>query len=178
MTNDTVEDVDHIMTPDPLTLNPDESVADALKKMYHAHVRSLPVVDAEGSFIGLFSICRLIEVLLPEAAMAGEGSLMDLSFVHPTMTEIMENLESLGPLPVSEVLEKKKRLTICEPTTSVMEMMLLLHEIHTSLPVVVVKGKTKRLVGIVSYWDVLSKMATRLFPDEIEGTPGRELSPK
>ena len=73
MTNDTVEDVDHIMTPDPLTLNPDESVADALKKMYHAHVRSLPVVDAEGSFIGLFSICRLVEVLLPEAAMAGEG---------------------------------------------------------------------------------------------------------
>ena len=110
--------------------------------------------------------------------MAGEGSLMDLSFIHPTMAEIMENLERLGPLPVSEILENKKRLTVCKSNTSVMEMMLLLHEIHTSLPVVVVEGNSQRLVGIVSYWDVLSKMATRLFPDEIEGTPGRELAPK
>ena len=174
MNNDTVEDIDHVMTPDPVTLTPDVNVSDALKKMYHAHVRALPVVDPEGNFIGLFSIYRLIEVLLPKAAIAGDGSLKDLSFQHVTMAEIMEKLERIRPLPVSEILEKKKRLNFCKPACSVMEMLLLLHEGHTSLPVVVVKGKNKRLVGIVSYWDVLSKMATRLFPDEIEGTPGKE----
>lgn len=178
MNNDRGPDVDSVMTPEPLTLDPDASVSDALKKMYHAHVRCLPVVDDEGGFIGLFSIYRLIEILLPKAALAGVGSLDDISFLHMDMDEIMERLGELAVQPVSNILEKKKRLSVCKPNTPVMEMLLLLHEGHTSLPVVVVKGKKKRLVGIVSYWDVLSKLATRLFPEEIEGTPGKELAPK
>ena len=178
MSNNSPSDTDSIMTPDPLTLSPDVKAADALKKMYHAHYRSMPVVDAEGSFIGLFSIYRLIELFLPRAAMAREGSLDDLSFVHESVEQLLERLREMADLPVSELLEKKKRLRVCKPNTSLTEMLLLLHESHTSLPVVVVKGKNKRLVGIVSYWDVLSKLATRLFPDEIEGMPGKELAPK
>lgn len=178
MNNDSREDTDIIMTPDPLTISPDMKASDALKEMYHAQYRSMPVVDAEGRFVGLFSIYRLIELLLPRAAMAREGSLDDLSFVHESMDHLLERLQELADLPVSELLEKKKRLSVCKPNTSLTEMLLLLHEGHTSLPVVVVKGKHKRLVGIVSHWDVLSKLATQLFPDEIEGTPGKELAPK
>ncbi len=178
MNDDSFQDTDSIMTPDPLTLSPDEKVIDALRKMYQAHIRSMPVVDAEGSFVGLFSIYRLTEVLLPRAAMAKKGSLDDLSFIHTSTEKIDNKLQELADKPVSDLLEKKKRLSFCSPKTSLLEMLLLLHEGHTSLPVVVVKGKNRRLIGIVSYWDVLSKLATRLFPDEREGIPGKELAPK
>ena len=177
MNNENPEDTNIIMTADPVTITPDLTASDALKKMYHAHYRSMPVVDAEDHFVGLFSIYRLIELLLPRAALARQGSLDNLSFVHESVEELLERLQKLANLPVSELLEKKKRLRVCKPSTSLPEMLLLLHEGHTSLPVVIVKGKNKRLVGIVSYWDVLSKLATKLFPDEVEGTPGKELAP-
>ncbi len=178
MNNEKLENTNIVMTADPLTIAPEMTATDALKQMYRAHYRSMPVVDAEDHFVGLFSIYRLIELLLPRAAVAREGSLENLSFVHESVDELLERLQKLADLPVSELLEKRKRLRVCKPSTSLPEMLLLLHEGHTSLPVVIVKGKKKRLVGIVSYWDVLSKLATRLFPDEIEGTPGKELAPE
>ena len=178
MSSEPPQNTDLVMTPDPLTVGPEVKASEALKKMYRAHYRSVPVVDAEGRFVGLFSIYRLIELLLPRAAMIREGSLDDLSFVHERVEDLLDRLRELGDMPVTELLEKKKRLTVCKPSTSLPEMLLLLHESHTSLPVVIVKGKNKRLVGIVSYWDVLSKLATKLFPDEVKGTPGKELAPE
>ncbi len=178
MNDESFQDTDSIMTPNPLTVRPDEKVIDALKKMYRAHIRSMPVVDAEGSFVGLFSIYRLMEVLLPRAAMARKGSLDDLSFIHTSEEKIDKKLQELAHKPVSDLLEKKKRLSFCSPKTSLLEMLLLLRGSHTSLPVVVVTGKNKHLTGIVSYWDVLSKLATRLFPEDREGIPGKEFAPK
>ena len=178
MNEQNLQDTNSIMTANPTTLAPDETVSDAVRKMYEAHYRSMPVVDADGSFIGLFSIYRLIEILLPKAVLARHGALDDLSFVHPKLDQLVEKLQDFGKLPVVDVLEKKKRLTVCKPSTSLTEMLWLLHEGHSSLPVVIVKGKKMRLVGIVSYWDVLSKVATRLFPGETESTSGEELAPQ
>ncbi len=178
MNEESLRDTHSVMTANPTTLAPDETVSDAVKKMYQAHYRSMPVVDADGSFIGLFSIYRLIEILLPKAALAKHGGLDDLSFIHPKVDQLVEKLQDFGKLPVVDVLEKKKRLTVCKPNTSLMEMLWLLHEGHSSLPVVIVKGKKMRLVGIVSYWDVLSKVATRLFPGEADGKSGEEAVPE
>jgi len=41
-------------------------------------------------------------------------------------------------------------------------MLKLLYDNPTSLPVLVVKGKHKKLEGMVSSWDVLSKLAVNL----------------
>ena len=56
-------------------------------------------------------------------------------------------------------LEKKKNLTFCKPSTSFPEVFELLDQSEdTSLPVIVVKGKRKKLVGMISSWDVLERL--------------------
>jgi CBS domain-containing protein len=52
-----------IMTADPATVTPDEEVAVVALKMMRLGVRHLPVVDSEGTPIGLISASDLIVVL-------------------------------------------------------------------------------------------------------------------
>ena len=54
MNNENPQNTNIVMTADPLTIAPDLTAYDALKKMYHAHYHSMPVVDAEDHFVGLF----------------------------------------------------------------------------------------------------------------------------
>jgi CBS domain-containing protein len=52
-----------VMTADPATVTPDEDVAVVALKMMRLGIRHLPVVDAEGSPIGLISASDLVAVL-------------------------------------------------------------------------------------------------------------------
>ena len=55
--------VDAYMTPDPITVRPDASAADALKLMDKYHIRNLPVVDADGEVVGDMTHRAVIEYL-------------------------------------------------------------------------------------------------------------------
>ena len=46
-----------IMTSRVITLRADDKVIDALRTMHQYHIRNLPVVDDNGSFVGLFGVC-------------------------------------------------------------------------------------------------------------------------
>jgi len=47
----------------------------------------------------------------------------------------------------------------CKPSTSFPEVLELLDQSSdTSLPVIIVKGKKKKVVGMVSAWDVVEKL--------------------
>jgi len=60
--------------------------------------------------------------------------------------------------PVSEYLEKEKKLLFCEPGTSLPQLLELLEQSKdSSLPVIVVKGESRELVGMVSAWDILER---------------------
>ena len=116
MNDDRAPDVDSVMTPDPLTLDPDASVSDALKKMYHAHVRCLPVVDDEGCFIGLFSIYRLIEVLLPKAALAGvDPTRVATALARLLQGEVLSHIHPNGersPVPIRLQVPRSQRIDL------------------------------------------------------------------
>ncbi len=153
-----------IMTPSPLTLRPDDKVADALSIM-HAHcVHNLPVVDDKGCFVGMVGLRLLVKALLPKAAQLDQYSLSDLGYLPDDGGELSERLEDIGQRPVSEFLRKKKKLRFCTPKTPFPELLRLLYKNDTSLPVVVVKGKQQKLVGMVSCWDVLAKVAIKRLP--------------
>ncbi|HQH72067.1 MAG TPA: CBS domain-containing protein [bacterium] len=58
------------MTPDPVTVQPNEIVAVAIKKMRNGGLRHIPVVDAEGTPSGILSIKHIVHYLadhFPEA---------------------------------------------------------------------------------------------------------------
>lgn len=47
--------VDEIMTREPYTLGPDDSLADARKLMAEHHIRHVPVLSGDGTLVGLVS---------------------------------------------------------------------------------------------------------------------------
>ena len=152
-----------IMSNDLFTLTPDVTVADAMQAMCDHKVHNIPVVDRGGAFVGLFSLRRITRALLPMAAQVEEGGLdMDMSFVTDSSDAYLDRLVDIGHKPIAEFLEKKKKLRFCKPDTPIPRLLQLLSENPTSLPVVVVKGKHKKVVGMVSTWDVLTKIAAGL----------------
>jgi CBS domain-containing protein len=149
-------------------LKPTDKVCDALRIMHTHQIRNLPVVDENDQFIGLFGIRRLITLLLPRAAQISHG-LRELSFMPDEVEELYKRLEKVGQKPVTDFLEKKKNLVFCKPSTGFPEVLELLDQNpDTSLPVIVVKGKKKKLVGMVSAWDVLEKLVINIFSQEAE----------
>jgi CBS domain-containing protein len=151
-------------------LKPTDKVCDALAIMHEQQIRNLPVVDENDEFIGLFGIRSLIRSLLPKAGKIRFG-LKDLSFMPDDMKALYKRLEQMGEQPVSEFLEKKKNLTFCKPSTSFPEVFELLDQsMNSSLPVIVVKGKRKKLVGMVSSWDVVEKLLMNMALTGQDGT--------
>ena len=147
-----------IMSFRVVTLKPADKVAEALRIMHQRQIRNLPVVDENGQFVGLFGIRRLTKLLLPKAAQI-KGGLEDLSFMTDEKSEISHRLKAALERPVSDFLEKKKHLVFCKPSASFPELLELLEQTpDTSLPVIIVKGKKKKLVGMISAWAVLEKL--------------------
>ena len=146
-----------IMTLGLYTLKPTDRVADALSLMHNKHVRNLPVVDDKGKFVGLFGLRRLSHLLLPKAALSlGQHSISDLHFLPDEILQMGDRWHEIADQPVENFLEKKKKLLFCTPDTAFPELLALLDETKdSSLPVIVVEGDSKKLVGMVSSWDVL-----------------------
>ena len=162
----------NIMSFRLIKLSPEDRVLDALKIMHTHQIRNLPVVDDDGQFIGLFGIRRMITLLLPKAAQINFG-LKELNFMPDEVEVLYERLAKIGEKPVTEFLEKKKNLIFCKPSTAFPEVLELLEQNSgSSLPVIVVKGKKKKLVGMVSSWDILDKLVMNIFSDETKGYEG------
>jgi CBS domain-containing protein len=178
--------VENIMSFRLVKLKPTDKVCDALQIMHEKQIRNLPVVDENDEFIGLFGIRPLIRLLLPNAGKIKFG-LKDLSFMPDEVGTLYKRLREVGQKPVSEYLEKKKNLTFCKPSTSFPEVFELLDQSEdTSLPVIVVKGKRKKLVGMISSWDVLERLLMDksmvgedgAHPDPCGRSKGAESNPK
>jgi CBS domain-containing protein len=54
--------VSDVMTADPVTVTPDQSLDEALDRMRAAGARRLPVVDPEGALVGLVSFDDITDV--------------------------------------------------------------------------------------------------------------------
>lgn len=151
-----------IMSQRLVKLRPTDKVCDALRVMHDKQIRNLPVVDKNGQFVGLFGVRRLTRLLLPKAAQINLG-LKDLSFLPDGLGEMSGRMKRASQRPVSDFLEKKKHLLFCKPSTNFPEVLKLLDQSsNTSLPVIVLKGKKKKLVGMISAWDVMENLMVNM----------------
>ena len=157
-----------IMTSHVVTLQPSDKVADALALMRKHHVRNLPVVDDNGAFLGLFGVRRLSRLLLPRAAVdLSRYNVADLSFLPDEVVQMSERWREVAREPVERFLEKEKKLLFCTPDTSFPQLLELLEQSKdSSLPVIVLEGDARKLVGMVSAWDVLEGIIMKLLVEE------------
>jgi acetoin utilization protein AcuB len=124
-----------LMTPDPLTVTPQASIAEVWDLMREADVRHIPVVQAD-ALVGMVSdrdlgrvdIARLLNV-------EGAGALRD-ELATPIVRVMTSQVIAVGPeADIGEVIE-----------------LLIEHKIGA---VPVVQEETREVLGIISYVDVL-----------------------
>jgi CBS domain-containing protein len=141
------------MNPNPMTLSPSDTVAAAADRILQHHLRHLPVVDAQGRYLGTFSIYSLLKLTLPQAVLDIHG-LDNVSFVKEHVSDLAQRFGGRRDEPVQNWLNVHE---VAHPSTPAMEIMLLmLHGRTTSVPVV--DKESGKLEGIVSFWDVLQKL--------------------
>ena len=157
-----------VMTLTPHTLQATDTVAKGVRRLHACQVHSMPVVDAHGCFLGMFRVHGLIRGLLPGPAVWAHSGLDDLSFLREPLEIIHQRLDQVSSQPVVDHLDHSDdgNIRYCRPDTPLPELLLLLYKGHSSVPVLVVAGDDKHLVGIVSEWDILGRVGMKLLgPD-------------
>ena len=121
----------------------------------------LPVVAPDGTYKGMFLRSLLLSRLLPRITQL-EGELGNVSRIVEAMAagETDETLQArfrdVANEPVEKYLDAKG--PVVYPDTPLMHTVHLLYRSRTILPVV--DKKTNKLVGVVSAWDLLSRLSS------------------
>ena len=145
---------DKVMLKNPRTIGTDDTVPDAVKLMKEYGIRSLPVVDSKGRFIGVFTTAHLIKLLLPAVATVEHG-LSNLSFVHDPTSYIQRRYKEITTHRVGDFIDVED-VPVAHPDTSLTEAMLLLYRHHTHITVV--DPENRAVVGVVTVNSVLETL--------------------
>ena len=149
-----------IMTERPPTARNDESVADAAARLVQHRVVNLPVVDAAGTFLGMFGIADVFGLVIPKVALAG-GLISNLRFMADSAEELRANFRAVAERKVGEVADRQVR--VVHPDTPEIEALRLFAHQHATLAVV--ERDTRKLAGIVTYWDAMRALTGLPRPD-------------
>ncbi len=144
-----------IMNPHPVTLLASDTVATALEKTLAHRVKSLPVLDNNGRYLGMFGLHNLLGQMLPKVARLEDG-LGDLAFVSDMLEQMREKMDDIRQQPVNSLLDG--HTAPIHPETSLTEAVLLLYRNGENLAVV--EQNSGRLVGLISPWEVLAKLGS------------------
>ncbi len=142
---------------DPVTLGPADTVERAAELLVQERALALPVVEVSGKLVGTFGVDGLAKLLLPRAVTLDVGleELTDLDFVADSLEELRERMGRVCEQPVKKYMDTETRRPL-DPDSSFTEALFLLHRLGEDLPVV--DPSTGKLVGMVSPWDVLSRL--------------------
>jgi len=147
-----------VMLPEPVTIPDTANLAQALDVLFRHRIKAVPVIDATRRYRGLFGMHGLVRHLLPRAATLDDGaSLTDLTFVHDTLETVKERLNGALNDPVLRFVDRD--LQPMSPDESLLETLLLLHRHRHTLPVV--DPASGRLLGVVTYWGIFSRLTGR-----------------
>jgi CBS domain-containing protein len=146
-----------IMTPDPIAVNPETPLNEAIKILADRRISGLPVIDAAGKLVGVISETDL---MWQETGVTPAPYFMLLDSViyleNPAKHE-RELHKALGQT-VGEVMTEKNIVTI-KPDCPIREAAQTMHEhkVHR-LPVVDAAGK---VIGILTRGDIIRFMAAK-----------------
>lgn len=141
----------NLLSSRPIFLKGSDTIFKAASLLLTNKISALPVVDNTGRYLGIFSMNRLLSLLLPRAALL-EGGVSDLAFVSDPMETLCERMREHGERHVSTVMETDARVVY--PDTPLLEVVLLLYRGENDIPVV--DKQSGQLLGMVSGADLLA----------------------
>lgn len=131
-----------------------DDTVDSVMALFDKHgIRAVPVVDAGGNYVGMFSIHQLLKKLLPLSATI-EHALPTLDFIKNAAPEIAERKREMMARRVGEVLDES--VATISPETSHSEGILLLVRHGSPLPVL--EEGTQRFVGLLTEQSMVSSL--------------------
>jgi CBS domain-containing protein len=150
------------MATSPPVLAPETPVADAVSQLLDNHLLSMPVVDHDRHFLGMFSKRHVLSALLPAVATHGNHHhqmerMIEARLLSNTFGEVCERYAAIAADPVRNHLETA--VTVLHPDQPLVGALLFLLAGHNLLPVI--DPGSRVLVGVVSTWDVLKRIATQ-----------------
>jgi CBS domain-containing protein len=137
------------MDPNPTVLAATDTIAKGIGYIMENRFRNVPIVDDQGRYMGVFGVGCMLRLVLPRAALMEHG-LTDISFVSDSLKDLRRRLREFEDKPVTICLSDEA--TVIEPDMPLLETLLVLYQTRRSVPVV--DPKERRLLGVVSYWDV------------------------
>jgi len=141
-----------VMDPNPTTLKPTDSIESAAKYIMQRRYRSLPVVDDDFCYLGMFGVNCLLKQVIPKAVF--EHGLKNVSFIHESLDELFQRFADVNDQPISVCMTNE--IHSVSPDTPLTETLLQLYETRASIPVV--EPGTCKLLGMISYWDIGEKI--------------------
>jgi len=149
-----------IMTAHPISIRQHETVEQALHMLMRHKLLALPIVEEDGRYIGMFLRSRLVAMLLPrivqlEKRIPEVGRLLEVGFLTDSIADVQSRFREVADRPVSEYAQSDT--PVLRPSTPIMNAVLFLYRARTYLPVV--DEASGQLLGVVSTWDVLGRIA-------------------
>lgn len=149
-----------VMTEQPVVIHRNATIHEALQLLLQHKLLALPVVDDDNRFFGMFLRSQLVALLLPrivqmETKIPEIARLLEVGFLTDSIEDTQNRFHTFAGKPVGDYTQTDSpRL---RPDTPIINAVLLLYRTRTYLPVV--DEATGRLLGVVSTWDVLAKIA-------------------
>lgn len=148
------------MTTNPVVIKQTESVAKAMRMLLDNRLLGLPIIDDDGRYVGMFLRSRLVALLLPTIVQLEErlpevSRLLELGFMSDTLEDAHDRFQKVAADPVGKYLQTDT--PILRLDTPVMNAVLYLYRTRSYLPVV--DEASNKLLGVVSTWDVLGRIA-------------------
>ena len=146
-----------IMSAPPAVLKPTDSVSFALRTMVEQRLPALPVVESDGSYLGMLPRSQLIALAMPRVLSHEDekhplSHMLQVGFIQESLADLQARMDAVANEPLSRHLDTE--VPVLSPDTPLMNAMLYFYRQRNILPVV----DNGKLVGIVSVWDVLGRI--------------------
>ncbi|MCB1539072.1 MAG: CBS domain-containing protein [Rhodospirillales bacterium] len=150
----------------PVCVKEDVTVKDAMALMSGHGLRTLPVMDGHGRFVGMFGLNVLLDNLLPVSVRMQDG-LERLDFLEGASPGVAKRLLKLEKKRVSELMISVADLPTIHAETAIWEGIRMM-VVHGS-PLAAVDPQTGLFQGLLSEQSVIANLEHVI--EEMEKTP-------
>lgn len=142
-----------VMDSNPTTLKSTDTIECAAKYIMEKRYRSVPVVDENFCYMGMFGVNCLLKQVIPKSVLMHQG-LKNVSFIHESIEDLYQRFDEVKHYPISMCMNNE--IPPVRPNAPLTETLLQLYEMRSSIPVV--EKDTCKLLGMISYWDIGEKI--------------------
>ena len=138
-----------VMDPEPPVLRPTDLIRTAADVIMGGRYRRLPVVGADGRYLGMFGVNCLLGMVLPKALLMEEGE--NLAHIpRQTLSDLHRRFQQFEDQPIT--MCTLEEAVVVHPDMPLIQTLFTLYKARANLPVV--DPDSGRLEGLISYWDV------------------------